>query len=87
MGTNPGTIKRFTPQDVSSIKQLRHYSLHEADVLGVIEMSRRLGQCPKTIVIFGIEPQSLKPSQSLSDALSSKLSDYIQAICRELTND
>ncbi len=85
MDTKAGTIKRFTPRDVSSIKQLRHFSLHEADVLGIIEMSRRLGQCPKDIVIFGIEPQSLEPGQSLSDTLSSKLSDYTQTICRELT--
>lgn len=87
MGTSPGTIKRFIPQDVSSIKQLRHFSLHEADVLGIIEMSRQLGQCPETIVIFGIEPQSLEPGQSLSDTLSSKFDDYTQAIYRELTCD
>ncbi|MGD9109844.1 MAG: hydrogenase maturation protease [Phycisphaerales bacterium] len=87
MGTSPGTIKRFTPQDVSSIKQLRHFSLHEADVLGIIEMSRRLGQCPKDIVIFGIEPKSIELGQSLSNTLWSKLSNYTQTICRELTCD
>ena len=38
MGTEPGTIKRFTPEEVKSIKQLSHYSLHEVDVLQVIEM-------------------------------------------------
>jgi hydrogenase maturation protease len=83
MGTSPGTIKRFTPHNVSSIKQLRHFSLHEADVLGIIEMSRRLGQCPKDIVIFGIEPQNIEPGRSLSDTLSSKLNDYATTICNE----
>ncbi len=84
MGTEPGTIKRFTPAQAKSVKQLSHYSLHEADVLKIIEMSRQLGECPERIVIFGIEPQRIEPKQQLSEALSAKLTEYASSITEEL---
>ncbi|MFA5553868.1 MAG: hydrogenase maturation protease [Phycisphaerae bacterium] len=84
MDTEPGTIKRFTPDDVNSVKKLAHYSLHEADVLGIIEMSRKLGQSPQEIVIFGIEPQIVEPGQRLSSTLSQHLDSYTQTILDEI---
>jgi hydrogenase maturation protease len=84
MGTEPGTIKRFSPEQAKSVKQLSHYSLHEADVLQIIEMSRKLGECPETIVIFGIEPKSVEHGRELSEALSRRLSEYIETIEKEL---
>jgi hydrogenase maturation protease len=39
MGQQPGTIKRFTPDDVTSVKQLAHLSLHEADIISVLELA------------------------------------------------
>jgi hydrogenase maturation protease len=85
MGTEPGTIKRFTPEQGRSVKQLSHYSLHEADVLQIIEMARRLGECPETTVIFGIEPGRVEHGRELSEALSRRLSEYIKTIEKELS--
>jgi hydrogenase maturation protease len=84
MGTEPGTIRRFTPEQVQSVKKLSHYSLHEADVLKIIEMARKLGQCPEEIVIFGIEPQRIQQGRELSETLSEKLTEYIKTIEKEL---
>lgn len=84
MGTEPGTIKKFTPEQVNSIKQLSHYSLHEADVLKVIEISRQLGQCPAEIVIFGVEPELIEIGQELSETLFVRFVDYITAVEKEL---
>ena len=33
MEAEPGTIKRFTHDDVKSVKKLAHLSLHEVDIL------------------------------------------------------
>jgi len=85
MGTEPGTIKRFTPEQTKSIKQLSHYSLHEADVLQIIEMSRKLGQCPEQIIIFGIEPYRIESGRGLNKKLSAGLSEYIKTIEKELS--
>ncbi len=84
MRTKPGTIRRFTPEEVQSVKKLAHYSLHEADVLKVIEMSGKLGQSPQNIVIFGIEPQRIEPGRKLSETLSHRLPEYAATIEKEL---
>jgi hydrogenase maturation protease len=84
MDTKPGTIRRFTTDEVQSVKKLSHYSLHEADILQVTNLSRQLGECPQKIVFFGIEPESLKPGQRLSKTLSDRIDTYIAEICKEL---
>ncbi len=84
MGTEPGTIKRFTPEEAKSVKQLSNYSLHEGDVLKIIEMARKLGQYPEQIIIFGIEPQRIETGRQLSERLSAKLTEYTKIISEEL---
>jgi hydrogenase maturation protease len=84
MESEPGTIKRFTPQEVASVKQMAHLSLHEIDILGVIEMARQLGQCPDEIMIFGIEPEVIEQKQLLSDTLMAKVDEYVATVLRAL---
>lgn len=84
MGQEPGTIKRFVPEQVKSVKQLVHLSLHEVDVLKVIEMAKELGLCPQEIIIFGIEPAAVEQNQELSKIIAARIDDYIAAISKEL---
>jgi hydrogenase maturation protease len=84
MGTEPGTLKRFTPDDVNSVKQMAHLSLHEVDILNVIKMAKQIGQCPDEIVIFGIEPVKIEPQMHLNETLGAKIPDYIDVIKREI---
>ena len=84
MGTAPGTLKRFTPDDVNSVKQMAHLSLHEVDILNVIKMAKQIGQCPDEIIIFGIEPVKIEAQMHLNDTLGAKISDYIDAIRKEI---
>ncbi|MFC1677338.1 hydrogenase maturation protease [Planctomycetota bacterium] len=86
MQTSPGTIRRFTPDDVKSVKKLAHHSLHEVDILKVLELAKELGQCPEEIVIFGIEPESVEVDQKLSETVSARIPDYIKAISSELVS-
>ncbi|MDD5095370.1 MAG: hydrogenase maturation protease [Dehalococcoidia bacterium] len=81
----PGTIRRFTPQDVSSQKALPHFSLHEGDLMDGLELSRRLGEYPQQVVIFGIQPASMEEGEALSPSLQKQLGSYIEAILREIT--
>ena len=53
MGLSPGSIHRFTLDQVRSKKVRMRYSLHEGDLLKTIELSGRLGECPDDIVVFG----------------------------------
>ena len=84
MGAEPGTLKRFTPDDVNSVKQMAHLSLHEVDILNVIKMAKQIGQCPDEIIIFGIEPVKIEAQMHLNDTLGAKISDYIDAIRKEI---
>jgi hydrogenase maturation protease len=84
MGKKPGTIKQFEPVDVQTTKKMTHFSLHEADILQIINLSKQLGECPNQIVIFGIEPESLELGQKLSETLSHEIDAYLANICQEL---
>ncbi len=84
MGETPGTIKQFTPDQVKTVKQLTHLSLHEVDIIKVIDLARQLGECPEEIVFFGIEPETVTQQMELSDILTSRLSQYIETIKTQL---
>ena len=84
MGTPPGTLKKFRPDEVKSVKNPEHRSLHEADILKVIEMAKKLKLAPAEIVILGIEPECVKPGQQLSETLTTKMDDYLTALSQEL---
>jgi len=84
MGEKPGTIRRFSPDEVKTVKQLRHLSLHEVDILKVIELARRLEECPEEIIFFGIEPESLEQRMALSQTLTALLDRYLATITAQL---
>ena len=86
MQTEPGTIRRFTLDDVESVKELAHHSLHEIDILKVLELAKELGQCPEQVVIFGIEPERIEVDQKLSETVSANIPNYIKAISSELVS-
>ena len=84
MGDPPGTIRRFTERQVRSRKELAGLSLHEADLLGVLELAARLGEKPDEVVLFGIEPADLSPGEGLSEALEARLGEYVETVAAEL---
>jgi len=84
MGLAPGTIRRFRPDDVRSAKVLAHQSLHEADLLQILDMAGRLGQAPDEVVIFGIEPERVEPGLGLSASLMGGVDGYLALVLQEL---
>ncbi len=84
MGETPGTIKQFTPDQVNTVKQLTHLSLHEVDIIKVIDLARQLGECPEEIIFFGIEPETVNQQMELSDIITARLTQYIETIKAQL---
>jgi hydrogenase maturation protease len=84
MGEPPGTIRRFTPGAVRSTKALAHQSLHEADLLRILDLAKQLGQAPEQVVIFGIEPETVAPGLGLSTMLADRMDHYVSVIQSEL---
>lgn len=84
MGTEPGTIRRFTPEDVETKKIQPRISLHEGDLLNTLALAKRLGTAPERIVIFGIEPKTIDPGETLSPALAARLDQYVATVRDEV---
>jgi len=84
MGQEPGSIRGFVPDEVRSVKTLAHQSLHEADLLWIIDMAHQLGQAPDEVVIFGIQPERVESGFGLSPALMSRIESYLALILREV---
>jgi hydrogenase maturation protease len=85
MGEEPGVIRKFTPLETKSAKVLAHQSLHEFDLIKIINIADKLGECPAEVIIFGIEPQSVKPGCELSKTLADRIDEYVTAVREELS--
>ena len=64
-GGMPGEIQIFIPEQVESIKTLG-YSLHDIDILKVLDLAKKIGQLPKNVFIAAIQPERLSYSEELS---------------------
>jgi hydrogenase maturation protease len=84
MGEEPGTMRRFGDQEVRSRKDVPGLSLHEADLMDIIDLSRRLGQCPEEVVIYGIQPASIEEREGLSPRLQERFQAYIRKVQAEI---
>jgi hydrogenase maturation protease len=87
MGEEAGTMRRFGTEQVRSRKHMPGLSLHEADLMDIIDLARRLGQCPEEIVIFGIEPGSIDQREGLSPELQKRLPHYVRRLLDEIRPD
>jgi hydrogenase maturation protease len=83
-GEDPGTILRFTPQEVASETEGLPLSLHQTEVLKVLELASYLGQSLPPIVIYGIQPQAMDWSTELSPALQARLPQFVDTVLREI---
>ena len=87
MGKSPGTICRFSDEDVRSKKEMPELSLHEADLMQIIDLAQRLGQAPEEIVIYGIEPESVEERDGLSPVLQESVGRCVHRIQGEVRGD
>ena len=67
-GQAPGTVFRFTPDEVQSEQPRRPCSLHQGDVLHHVRLAKALGMCPPEVVLIGIQPETFSPGKKLSPA-------------------
>ncbi len=82
MKETPGTIRMFTPDQVESKKFSGGLSLHDGDLLQSIDLLRRIGEVPRHIYIFGIEPHTVEYGEGLSTILERNLFHYVAYICK-----
>lgn len=54
-GEEPGTVRRFTPEDLAGPCPGRTFSTHGISLPDVIDLGRTLGVLPDRLVVYGVE--------------------------------
>ena len=101
-GKEPGTIYRFTIDDVdlgspcsagdcgahkdTGIQAYQKLSLHQIDIVDNLRMLSLIGKQPKNIVIIGIEPRTIEPGLELSPEIQSKIPEITRLVRDEIRN-
>jgi hydrogenase maturation protease len=82
-GGKPGTIYRFSASDLD-VDQHNIISLHEIGILNSLQTMNVLNEQPKSIVIFGIEPESMDFGLDLSSEVNEQMSQIIELVLEEI---
>jgi hydrogenase maturation protease len=84
-GQIPGAVLRFEVEDVSSVSAGPALSLHDTQVLEVLQWATYVGRALPPIVLFGIQPQTLDWGTELSDTVLGSLDALLEAIQKEVS--
>jgi len=75
----PGEVRIFRPEEVESIKTLG-YSLHDIDILKVLEIAKKMNTIPKEIFIAAIQPVNLSFTEELTPEVEARLPELASKI-------
>ena len=75
-----GFVYRFLPHKEEIPAVFSRASTHLIDVIQVIELGKTLGNCPKDLVVYGIEASQFALEQSISQKLKNKVPDIFKTI-------
>jgi hydrogenase maturation protease len=83
----PGTIRRFSPEEVSAPEALPRFSMHDVGLPDVLALSRLLDPSPREIVIFGIQPKEIALGLELSEELQAAVPQAAAMVVQELEKE
>lgn len=85
-GIEPGQYRRFTPDDVVSLKKLKGHSLHEFDLIGFLDFAKKMGMTTNIdVVIYCIQASEVIMSDTLSPVVEKNLPGLVREIYGEVT--
>lgn len=83
-GGKCGETRIFSVDDVLQDTEEIRFCTHENDLFNVIKISKRLGESPDEIFIFGVQPKDFSPkmgiSQELMQSMDRILEEFYDAI-------
>lgn len=78
-----GTVIKFKPDDVNMRNNNLRLSLHECNLVDVLNLTKALGiDCDVTV--FGVQPQEIKPEIGLSAVLKDSIPKVANGIVTEI---
>jgi len=78
MGMSAGEHRTFTLTGVED-SMFPNYSLHDISLPETLKLGEIVGSLPP-IIIVGIEPSSIEPGTTVTDALSTRFNDYVEHV-------
>ena len=78
MGRAPGSLVKFAPEEVRSIRPAA--TVHESDIMSVLEVAGITGAKPAEVIIFGIEPAVVDFGIGLSEVIEGRLAEYYRQV-------
>lgn len=87
MEAAPGTIRRFTWDEVRLKQTARSISLHESGLEQALILAEVLGSLPDQIVFYGVQPENREWDQPLSQAVVGALPALLEALIHEVRSD
>ena len=82
-GGQPGEIRVFSPDEVRTVKTVG-YSLHDLDILKVLDLAKQLGMLPKSVRIAAIQPASLEMKEGLTPVVEAALPELARHISEQV---
>ncbi len=83
-GSEPGTIFRFTPEDISASRE-QVTSLHQVGLLEALTVAEHLlDSAPQEVIILGIEPKEIDWGLELSPDVEAAVPKVIELVMEEL---
>ena len=81
----PGEVKIFQPDEVKSIKTLG-YSLHDIDILKVLEIAKKMNIIPKHVFIAAIQPVNIEFTEDMSPEVEASLPELASQVMDLIKN-
>ncbi len=81
-GDKPGTIYRFTPQDIV-FRRETVTSLHQLGIAEGLAMIEHTGRNPQDVVIIGVEPKEIDWGLEMSPELQKRVPQIIELVRKE----
>ena len=80
---SPGTIYRIGLNDLMPPKRAS-ISLHDLGLLEALDMAKKIGKSPKSVVIFGVEPKEINWGMELSQEINGRLPQIERLVIEEI---
>ena len=80
---SPGTIYRLGLNDLMPTKKAS-ISLHDLGLLEALDMAKKIGKSPRSVVIFGIEPKEIDWGMELTPEINQKLPEIIRLVTEKI---
>ncbi len=83
-GARPGDIFRLEGDDIDEVYNSHKLSAHQIGLREVLSLSRFQGYLPRTVCLFGIQPQAVDIGLELSEPVSAGVDKLIELLLEDV---